>query len=364
MNMNTNDFEINCELKSAFFENAYSPFVILDIDMNFVDVNQASVDTIGIAKENFIGKNILDIFPYLEGTERYEDYKNVIETGVAIGFDELFFKGEFSEYTFMSRAFKIGDYLGITTLDVTNVIDTVQKLKSTKTSLMEVNENLKKKNQELEDFSYVAAHDLRAPLTNLKSLLRMALESNLPDNEVMPIVEKMNVVTKVMCDKITALNMVIATKSNFGSAKTSLEFSDVISKLKTSYSKEIIKGRTIIKEDYSACPSIDYNKLQLETVLQTLISNALLYRHPKRKLSIKIETKEVNGRVRLSFKDNGLGFDQDFSEKIFDIFKRLHTHVDGLGVALYIMKLIISENGGSIDVKSQVNKGTEFIIFF
>lgn len=358
------DFEINCELKSAFFENAYSPFVILDRDMNFVDVNQASVDTIGIEKENFIGKNILDIFPYLEGTERYEAYKNVIDTGVPIGFDELLFKGEFTEVTFMSRAFKIGDYLGITTLDVTNVIDTVQKLKSTKTSLIEVNENLKKKNQELEDFSYVAAHDLRAPLTNLKSLLRMALESNISSNEVMPIVEKMNVVTKVMCDKITALNMVIAIKSNFGAPKIELGFSEVVSKLKASYSKEIIEGRTIIKEDYSGCSSINYNKVQLESVLQALMSNALNYRHPKRKLSIKIETKQVDGKVQLSFKDNGLGFDQEFADKIFVLFKRLHTHVDGLGVALYIMKTIISENGGSIDVKSQVNKGTEFTVIF
>ncbi|WP_299320241.1 PAS domain-containing sensor histidine kinase [uncultured Maribacter sp.] len=362
--MNVNDFEINCELKSAFFENAYSPFVILDRDMNFVDVNQASVDTIGIEKENFIGKNMLDIFPYLEGTERYDAYKNVIDTGVPLGYDELLFKGEFTDLTFMSRAFKIGDYLGITTLDITNVIDTVQKLKSTKTSLIEVNENLKKKNQELEDFSYVAAHDLRAPLTNLKSLLRMALETNISANEVMPIVEKMNVVTKVMCDKITALNMVIATKSNFGAPKIEIEFSEVVSKLKASYSKEIIECRTIIKEDYSACPSINYNKLQLETVLQTLMSNALKYRHPKRKLSIKIETKEVNGKVQLSFKDNGLGFDQEFSDKIFALLKRLHTHVDGLGVALYIMKIIISENDGAIDVKSQVNKGTEFIVIF
>ncbi|MDP5060604.1 MAG: PAS domain-containing sensor histidine kinase [Maribacter sp.] len=362
--MNTSEFDIDCELKSAFFENAYSPFVILNRDLNFVDVNQAGVNTIGISKENFIGKNLLDIFPYLEGTERYDAYKNVIETGVPIGFDELLFKGEFTEMTFMSRAFKIGDYLGITTLDVTNVIDVIQKLKSSQTSLTEVNENLKKKNQELEDFSFVAAHDLRSPLTNLKSLLRMALESDITFNEVMPIVEKMNVVTKVMCDKITGLNMVIATKSNFGAPKTTLEFSEVVGKLKTSYSKEIIEGRTIIKEDYSACPSINYNKIQLEGVLQTLVSNALQYRHPKRKLSIKIETKDVNGRVQLSFKDNGLGFEQEFSDKIFALFKRLHTHVDGLGVSLYIMKTIINENGGTIDVSSQVNKGTEFIIIF
>jgi signal transduction histidine kinase len=362
--MNTSEFDINCELKSAFFENAYSPFVILNRDMNFVDVNQAGINTIGISKENFIGKNLLDIFPYLEGTKRYEAYKNVIETGVPIGFDELLFKGEFTESTFMSKAFKIGDYLGVTTLDVTNTIDVIQKLKSAKKSLTEVNKNLKKKNQELEDFSFVAAHDLRAPLTNLKSLLRMVLGSNPTSNEFIPIVEKMEVVTKVMCDKITALNMVIDTKSNFGGPKIELGFSEVLGEIKAGHSKEIIEGRTIIKEDYSSCSTINYNKVQLEGVVQTLMSNALKYRHPKRKLSIKIETKEVNGKVQLSFKDNGLGFDQNIAHKVFALFKRLHTHIDGLGVSLYIMKTIVSENGGEIEVKSQVNKGTEFIILF
>lgn len=362
--MSVVDFDMNCELKSAFFENAYSPFVILNRDMNFVDVNQASVDTIGIKKENFIGKNLLDIFPHLEGTERYDAYRNVIETGEPVGFDELSFKGEFAEYTFMSRAFKIGDYLGITTLDVTNTIDTIQKLKSTQASLTEVNNDLKKKNQELEEFSYVAAHDLRAPLTNLKGLLRMALDSETSTDEFGPIVEKMEVVTKVMCDKITALNMVIATKSNFGSPKKELNFSDVFGEVKSVFSKEIIEGRTIIKEDYSSCPVIDYNHQQLETILQTLMSNALTYRHPKRKLSIKIETKMVKGKVQLSFRDNGLGFDQDLTMNVFALFKRMHTHKDGLGVGLYIVKTIINENNGSIDVKSQVNKGTEFIITF
>lgn len=362
--MNANDIDINCELKSAFFENAYSPFVILDRDMIFVDVNQASVDTIGIEKENFIGKNMLDIFPHLEGTDRYDAYKKVIETGEPIGFDELLFKGEFTEYTFMIRAFKIGDHLGITTLDVTNIIETIQKLKITQASLKEVNNNLKKKNQELEDFSYVAAHDLRAPLTNLKSLLRMLLECSPATDELLPIVEKMNVVTKVMCDKITGLNMVIATKSNFGSLKTELNFSEVVGHIKENFSKEIIEGRTIIKEDYSGCPTVSCNNVQLDTIVETLMSNAIKYAHPKRKLSVKIETKEVDGKVQLSFRDNGLGFDQNLSAKAFALFKRMHTHVNGLGVGLYILKTIVGENGGSIDVKSQVNKGTEFIITF
>ncbi|SNR71149.1 PAS domain S-box-containing protein [Maribacter sedimenticola] len=354
--------EINNDIKSAFFENAHSPFVILDGDMNFVGVNHAGAKTLGINKENFIGKNLLDIFPYLEGTKRYDAYKKVIETGVPIGFDELLFKGANVEFKFMVRAFKIGEYLGVSTLDVTSLVETIAKLKSTQTSLKEVNQNLQRKNQELKDFSYVAAHDLRAPLTNLKSLLEMVLTADPGSTEIYPVVEKMQVVTKVMCDKIRALNQVISIKSNFSEYTEEMVFADVIGKIKLSHSQEIIEGRTIIKEDFSSCPSIEYNPVQLESILQNLMSNALKYRHHNRKLSIRISTKKVNGKTILTFKDNGLGFDQNLADKIFLLFKRMHTHVEGLGIGLYIMNSIVSENGGKIEVSSKKNKGTEFRI--
>lgn len=362
--MKSNAPKIDNDLKGVFFENAYSPFVILNRDMDFVDVNQAAVTTIGVVKENFIGKNILDLFPYLEGTERYDSYKDVLKTGVSTGFDELIFKGENAEIRFMSRAFKIGDYLGITTLDVTNVINTIDKLKSTETSLREVNKNLQRKNKELEDFSYAAAHDLRAPLTNLKSLLHMISDSGLTVNEYVPIVEKMKVVAKVMCDKIRALNEVIAIKSNFSDDKEEMVFSEVVSKIRAAYCQEIIEGRTIIKEDFSSCPKINYNPDQLEIIIQNLMSNTLKYRHPNRKLSIKITTKVIDGKTTFFFKDNGLGFEQNLADKIFGLFKRMHTHVEGLGIGLYIIHSVINRNGGEINVNSKINKGTEFIIQF
>lgn len=362
--MNNCAVEINNDLKSVFFENAYSPFVILNGDMDFVDVNEAGVNTLGISKENFIGKNLLDIFPYLEGSDRYESYKNVIKTGIPIVFDELLFKGNNVEYTFMVRAFKIGDYLGVTSLDVTGFLDTIVKLKSAQNLLKDVNLNLERKNQELEDYSYATAHDLRAPLTNMKSLLNMVLKSNPNSSEFVPIIEKMQIVTKVMCDKIRALNQVIELKSTFSGLKEDILFSEILAKIKLSHSDEIIEGRTIIKEDFSSCSKINYNRFQLENVLQNLMSNALKYRHPGRKLSVKIATKEINGKIHLTFKDNGLGFNQKLSHKIFLLFKRMHTHVDGLGIGLYIMNSIINENGGTIDVTSKVNKGTEFKIQF
>ena len=356
--------EINSELKSAFFENAYSPFVILDNQMNFVDVNNASIVTLGIKRPDIIGKNLLEIFPHLTGTTRYKSYKEVFKTGIPVGYDQLSFNLNNVEYKWMVRAFKIGDYLGISTRDISSLSRTIDELKDTQDSLKKVNDNLKKSNKELEEFSYVAAHDLRAPLTNLKSLFEMFMKAGPVSEDLSPIVDRMKKVTKVMCDKVRALNHVIAVKSNFNGNHENVVFTDVVAKIKASLSEDIINSRAIIEADFSSCPMINYCPVQMESILQNLMSNALKYKHPNRKPIIKIRTKKIDDKIFLTFKDNGLGFDQTVANKIFGLFKRMHTHVEGLGIGLYIIHSIITEKEGRIEVKSQVNKGTEFNIQF
>ncbi|WP_165749773.1 PAS domain-containing sensor histidine kinase [Cellulophaga sp. Z1A5H] len=359
------DGEYDKELRGAFFNMAYSPFVILNKDLNFVDINQAALNTIKIKREDFIGRNLLDFFPYLKENERYQLYKNVLVTGKSIGLDEVSFHTDDGVLKFMIKAFKIGDYLGMSTLDVTNLTNTIDQLKTTKVNLQTVNDNLKRKNQELEEFSYVAAHDLRSPLTNIHSLLDMLQSDNSISEKGMPVFEKVQQVAKQMCDKLRALNSVIALKTTLDDKIEIINFSAIVSKVKSIHIEEIVQTRTIIKEDFVHAPTIDYNLKQMESILQNLISNAIKYRNPNRKSVIFIKTSLVQGKLVLTVKDNGLGFDKTTPpEKIFGLFKRMHTHVEGLGVGLYVTHSMITNNGGEISVKSELNKGTEFKIIF
>ena len=363
--MHVKNIDINHKLKGAFFDMAYSPFVILDKDLVFIDVNQVALSTLKIKKEDLIGKSLLDIFPYLEGSERILSYRKVIETGEPIGFDEISLYTDEKILKLTLRAFKIGEGIGIATLDVSNLVNTIEKLKLTQQNLEEVNRNLKRKNQELEEFSYVAAHDLRAPLTNIHSLLDMLQSENAISEAGMPLFEKVQYVTQLMCDKLKALNKVIAIKSPLDAQKKEVNFSEIVKKIKETHSQEIINTRTIIKEDFSSCPTIMYDPIQFESILHNLISNSIKYKHQRRKPVIFLKAKEVKGKVIFSIKDNGLGFDGKIStDKIFGLFKRMHTHVEGLGVGLYIINSIITHNGGKIKVKSEINKGTEFKINF
>ncbi len=179
------------------------------------------------------------------------------------------------------------------------------------------------------------------------------------------MLDRIGKVAEVMCSKIRGINEVMAIKSSFGEKHQKVMFAAVIKNIKLIHSEEIINSRTILKEDFSKCPVIEYNPLHVDSILLNLVSNALKYRHPNRKLSIKISTKVIKGKPHLFFKDNGIGFDENLAtNKIFGLFRRMHTHVDGLGVGLYIIYTIIKKNGGEIKVKSKVNVGTEFRIQF
>jgi signal transduction histidine kinase len=94
------------------------------------------------------------------------------------------------------------------------------------------------------------------------------------------------------------------------------------------------------------------------------LTNAIKYRSPDRAIEINITSVQQDSFILLSFADNGLGIPAEQIEKIFLMFKRVHTHVEGSGIGLYIVKRIIENNGGRIEVESEPGRGTTFNMYF
>ncbi len=117
-----------------------------------------------------------------------------------------------------------------------------------------------------------------------------------------------------------------------------------------------------ITEDYKVT-NIIYAKKNIRSILYNLISNALKYRSYDRPLKVHIKTFEEGDFYVYSISDNGLGLTPKQQTKLFSMFKRLHTHVEGSGIGLYIVKRIIENNGGKIKVESELNKGTTFTVY-
>lgn len=102
----------------------------------------------------------------------------------------------------------------------------------------------------------------------------------------------------------------------------------------------------------------------LRSIIYNLLSNAIKYRLPEPGLVFKIKTFRQGDEIVLSISDNGLGIEKTQLPKIFKMFKRVHHHTEGTGVGLYIIKRILENSSGRVEIEREVNKGSTFRVFF
>ncbi len=223
---------------------------------------------------------------------------------------------------------------------------------------------LKKRNQELEQFAYIASHDLKAPLVNISSVITM-IEMNGEVNENTTfLLDKIKSTVSSMQQKIAKLNDVIRLKKNMKLVPETVSFSAHTEEVLKNLEAQINETNAIVKTDFSHCETIVYPSIHLHHILINLISNALKYRNPNVPPIIEITTVISEGYVCLVVKDNGLGIDLNaYGSKLFGLFQRFHLAIEGDGVGLHIVKSIIESHGGKIHVDSKPNEGTTFKVY-
>jgi signal transduction histidine kinase len=109
-----------------------------------------------------------------------------------------------------------------------------------------------------------------------------------------------------------------------------------------------------------AAEGVQFSRKNVKSILHNLLSNAVKYRSPDRQLRVRVASQVQQDYLELVVEDNGLGIDMRQEEKIFGLFKRLHTHVEGTGIGLYMVKKMLENAGGKIQVESQVGVGSAF----
>jgi light-regulated signal transduction histidine kinase (bacteriophytochrome) len=136
-------------------------------------------------------------------------------------------------------------------------------------------------------------------------------------------------------------------------------------KITNSLSRNIEDAAVTINHDFDSIDRIEYPKVYLESIMQNLIQNAIKYRNPERKSWVKVKTELSNKGLVLHVEDNGLGIDlKKHGRKLFGLRKTFHKNEDARGVGLFITKAQINSMGGEVEVKSIVNKGSKFSVYF
>ncbi|HYI11605.1 MAG TPA: ATP-binding protein [Thermoanaerobaculia bacterium] len=222
---------------------------------------------------------------------------------------------------------------------------------------------LEHSNRELEDFAYVASHDLQEPLRKIQAfgdLLKTKHAEVLPA-QGRDYVERMQSAAKrmqVLINDLLSFSRVTTKAQPFVSVDLNAVAHEVAKDLEVRTHES--GGRIVIEP----LPAIDADPIQMRQLLQNLTANALKFRREDVPPHVEIRGAVENGSCRLTVADNGIGFEEKYADRIFSMFERLHarTKYEGTGIGLAICRKIAERHGGEITAHSKPGEGTTFVV--
>ncbi|WP_299823058.1 chemotaxis protein CheB [uncultured Pontibacter sp.] len=242
-------------------------------------------------------------------------------------------------------------------------------LKLTQEKLQQTNEHLLRVIEDLDTFVYTASHDLKSPIGNIEGLMllleeQIASAGPIPGEPIQPVFEMMKGAISRFKNVIKDLTDIAKVQRDIDGEPEQVKVEEVFKDVKESVKELLQSENAVIKTDFNEVPYINFSKKNLYSVLYNLTSNSLKYKAKDRVPEVHLKTKRIDGYVLLSITDNGLGISEENVTKLFTLFKRFHTHVDGTGMGLYIVKRMVENANGFVKVKSIEGKGTTFELYF
>lgn len=237
-----------------------------------------------------------------------------------------------------------------------------RQLSGTINELNYANNRLEKANKELQDFTYIVSHDLQEPLRKVHSFGQFLMEDcneQLPEDgkDYIHRMQKATVKMKGLIQDLLKLSRVGTAEKSSATASSAEVVASALDDL------SIVIQESGADIEVGQLPNVVVDHTLLTQLFENLISNALKYRNDDRKPKIEIGASEQNGQVRFSVKDNGIGIEERFLEKIFGVFQRLHARDEkykGTGIGLAFCKKIVEKYGGEIWAESTAGQGSTF----
>jgi PAS domain S-box-containing protein len=354
--------------------------LLLDVDGVVLNWNQGAEKIKGYKATEIIGKNFR-LFYTPEDIERKRPEKllqTAIQTGHAT--DEGWRVRKNGSRLWGSIVITAlhdasGNLIGFTkvTRDLTERKRAEEKLKEYAEELKEKNEELERTNKELESFNYAASHDLQEPLRKIQIFSNAILTNDAPtlSSKAQEYFDRMNLAANRMQQLIEDLLTFSRTTISSGelhNADLSTLLDEALSTLRTT----IEDSHAVIEKQ--KLPIAHVIPFQFVQLFQNLIGNSLKYRKQNIPPYIKISAKKIIAKsnikglvpnhkyLKITISDNGVGFEQEHAERIFDLFQRLHTKDEfpGTGIGLAICKKIMQNHHGVIVAKSKAHQGATF----
>ena len=389
----------------AIIDNAPSVIYLKEPEGRLQLVNKEFETIFSLTSAEAVGKTDRELFPPEIAAAFAVNDRQVVKTGKPLQTEEVTLQADGKLHTYLSIKFPIGDrhgkvvQIGGIATDITarkqmeqllqktndelekRVRERTAELKSVNASLQaEITERreserqlsqtaarLKTSNRALQDFAYVASHDLQEPLRKIRAFgdrLQVKYAKELGEQGQDYLRRMQNAAERMqgLIKDLLTYSRITTKVQPFVATDLNIVAQEVLSDLETRI--EQTKARVRLER----LPTIEADPLQMRQLLQNLIGNALKFHQSEQAPLITISqdtSYEFESMIKLKFEDNGIGFDEKYLDRIFTPFQRLHgrSEYEGTGMGLAICRKIIERHGGRLTAKSSVGQGATFTIF-
>lgn len=339
------------EFLTSLIGNAPIGILAFDLQLRCILANSWAAEVFGASPEQMVDCHFNQLLQnWLEFKVRLTDS----ELGGKLNFDFHAVEHEDHVYDVSCRIMVNG--VLITIHDIT------EQTRIREEQLQLVN-RLKLANSGLADFAYICAHDMKSPVSNLMGLIELMENCEGLEGEAKTLFQMFKHSTQGLDRKIRSLNDMLTFKQTLNEIQQQEDSSlrTVINDVVTSLQQDLDASCATIDFDETEDVRLQISETHLHSIFHNLISNAVKFRIAERKPEIQIRSLCIDRNNIIEITDNGMGFDSKLNgNKLFGLFNRLHTHVEGTGVGLYLVKSIMESYGGQVAVDSVENVGTTF----
>lgn len=222
-----------------------------------------------------------------------------------------------------------------------------------------------RRNNDLEQFSYIVSHNLRAHLANILGITNLLEMGLVEKEEEETLLTELGTTSKKLDRVVRDINTTLQVRTGISEKKENVCLSSLVKEATESIYALRGEANFEIRSNFSGGDKIVTIRSYLYSIFLNLISNSIKYARPEVTPEIEISSRKAEWGVELMFRDNGLGFEQKkYGDQIFGLYKRFHTHAEGRGMGLFMVKTQVEALGGSVKVESVPNNGTTFTITF
>jgi PAS domain S-box-containing protein len=348
---------------NTVYENSVQLLNILDLHRNFVWFNKNAYDysTQIFGKPLLVGDNA-DVYTSIEAKELFLSNFNKAANGEIVIYQRdviINNRNIYFEYA-LKPVTENGKVIGVSLsgIDITHHKEYEEYLKS-------INMELIRQNEQLNHYSHVISHNLRGPVATLMGLVKLFEHEKNNPQQVEVLMELVYKSALNFDTIIKDLTEVISYDEQNGSLLSKIDLKEECEVIEFLLSAQIHDSSAQIIYDFETCPTFHSIKSYVHSILYNLVSNGIKYKRTHVMPVIHISCYMENEKeVCIECADNGLGLDLDkYGNKLFGFYKRFHSHVEGKGLGLHLVKKQVDLLGGRIDVQSEINEGTTFKIF-